>query len=215
MPVSDVTQLELTAVLFSLASVILAARRHVGTWPAGIVAVTAYFVVFVHTRLYADAALQVVFLAQGVYGWAHWTRRGSVAGPAGHITTLRVRERAALVLAVAGGAFAIGTGLARYTDAASPFLDATVSVLSLAANWLLARRVLDNWALWVVADVLYVGLFLSKGLTTSAALYVVFLVLALAGWRAWHRALRSEPAARREARLSPAPRAGVSAETAA
>jgi nicotinamide riboside transporter PnuC len=125
-----VTVLEAIAVVFSIACVVLAARRHVGTWPAGIVAVIAYFVVFVQANLYADATLQVVFLGQGVYGWYRW---------------------------------------------------------SLAANWLLARRMIDNWALWLTADVLYIGLFVSKELFASAALYVVFLALAITGWRSWLR----------------------------
>lgn len=197
--------LELAAVVFSLASVVLAARRHVGTWPAGIVGVSAYFAVFVGAKLYADAALQVVFLAQSVYGWLHWTRRKvAVHGDEAPIVVLRARQRALLGLAVAAGAAAVGTGLARYTDAASPYLDATVSVTSLAANWLLARRVLDNWALWVGADVLYVVLFASRGLALSAALYALFLVLAAAGWRAWWRSWREQArAAVREPARSP------------
>lgn len=181
--------LELIAVAFSLACVVLAARRHVGTWPAGIVAVIAYFVVFVDARLYADATLQVVFLGQGLYGWMLWVRRRGAAESNAGISVLSWKQRAALAALVITTSLAIGTGLARYTDASRPLIDSTVSVLSLAANWLLARRILENWALWLTADILYVGLFVSKGLHASALLYTVFLALAIAGWRSWLRTM--------------------------
>ena len=200
---------ELLAVVFSLASVVLAARRHVGTWPAGIVGVAAYFVVFIGAKLYADAALQVVFLLQCAYGWVHWTQRpvpkaGELPAGTSPIVTLDARQRLLVALAVGGGAAVVGSGLARFTDAASPYLDATVAVMSLAANWLLARRVLENWALWVAADVLYVALFASKGLLLSAGLYALFMLLAAAGWRAWWRSLRA-PASEPSAECAPRP----------
>ena len=183
------TPLELVAVAFSLACVVFAARRHIGTWPAGIIAVIAYFAIFVRSKLYADAALQVIFLAQGIYGWIRWSRRGSAALTEASIGVLSGRHRIILATIVACASIGIGTSLARYTDASSPYIDATVSVLSLAANWLLARRMLENWAVWLTADVLYVVLFLSKGLIASAALYSLFLALAILGWRSWRRSM--------------------------
>jgi nicotinamide mononucleotide transporter len=181
--------LELIAVAFSLACVVLAARRHIGTWPAGIVAVIAYFVVFVDSKLYADATLQLIFLGQGLYGWMLWMRgRGEAALDAG-IRVLSWKQRATVAALVITASLAIGTGLSRYTDASRPLIDSTVSVLSLAANWLLARRILENWILWLTADILYVGLFISKGLHASALLYTLFLALAFAGWRSWLRTM--------------------------
>ena len=182
---------ELIAVAFSLVCVVLAARRHVGTWPAGIMAVIAYFVVFVDSKLYADAALQIIFLGQGVYGWVLWMRGTETPGTASdmRIAVLSWPQRALLATIVVVASLAIGLGLSRYTDASRPLIDSTVSVLSLAANWLLARRILENWALWLTADVLYVALFISKELHASALLYTVFLALAIAGWRSWVRTM--------------------------
>ena len=208
--------LELIAVVFSLASVVLAVRRHAATWPVGMIAVAAYFTVFTEARLYADAALQGVFFAQGVYGWACWMRSGRVAGAATEapIVALEWPRRLAIAALVTAAAWGIATGLSRYTDASSPRLDATVSVLSLTANWLLARRVIDNWALWIIADVLYIGLFVSKGLNASAALYAVFLVLAIAGWRSWRHQRGSQVASgigpsHTRRRPSPTPARGI------
>ena len=183
------TPLEPVAVAFSIACVVLAARRHVGTWPAGIIAVAAYFVVFAQSKLYADAALQVVFLGQGIYGWLQWTRSAANVAEPELIDVLQPTQRGLLGAIIVVASVGIGAGLSRYTDASRPFVDATVSVLSLAANWLLARRMLENWAVWLAADILYVGLFISKELFASAALYTVFLILALGGWRSWRRAM--------------------------
>lgn len=180
------TLLEVVAVAFSLACVIGSARRQVWAWPAGLVGVVAYAMVFSGARLYADMGLQAVFFVQGCYGWVEW-RRAKGNAPVVPITALSARARMLWAVAIVVMALGVGGALARYTDASSPYLDSLVSVMSLAANTLLARRVVDNWALWVLADVLYVGLFASKGLFLSAALYVVFLGLALAGWQAWRR----------------------------
>lgn len=186
--------LEVAAVVFSLACVWLSVVQHVATWPTSIVAVLAYFVVFWRTRLYADAALQLVFCVQSAYGWYYWTRHGdrAAAAPVRRLTTGAALGWGAAMLAAV---LVVWQGLARLTDAASPLWDATVSVLSLTANWLLARKVLENWAIWLVADVLYVALFWSKGLRLSAALYVVFLVLAAQGLARWTRDWRAQGAA--------------------
>ena len=186
--------IELIAVALSLACVVLAARRDVGTWPVGMVAVVAYFVVFVRAKLYADAALQLIFLGQGAYGWTQWNRYNGESDAHGGVHTLELRSRVLVAVGVTCASLFIGTALARYTDASRPFLDATVSVLSLTANWLLARRILETWAIWCTADVLYIGLFISNDLLASAALYTLFLGLAIAGWQSW---LRTTPATER------------------
>ncbi len=182
------TTLEAIAVVFSIVCVVLAARQHVGNWPAGIVAVVAYFVVFMRSKLYADAALQIIFFGQSLYGWYHWRSAATSAANA-RIGRLAPGQRIALAATIATVSMALGATLARYTDASRPFLDATVSVSSLAANWLLARRIIETWALWLIADVLYIVLFISKELFASAALYCLFLGLAVAGWRSWRRAI--------------------------
>lgn len=187
--------LELLAVVASALAVWLSVRRRIATWPASLVAVSAYLLLFVRERLYADAALQVVFLGQSVYGWWAWSaaaRRAARAEPP--VRTLGWRWRAGVVAAVAVAAVAAGTALDRRTDAAAPYWDATASFTSLAANHLLARRVLETWLLWMAADVVYVGLFAWKGLWASALLYVGFIGLCVAGLVRWRRELAAQRA---------------------
>ena len=186
--------LELLAVAASLVSVWLSVRRHIGTWPSGMVGVAAYFVVFLQTRLYADMALQVLFFAQCAYGWWAWRRdaRHGTARAELPIRVLTGRARALLAGGMTAVVVTVGTLLARHTDAAGPYWDAAASTLSLTANQLLARRYLDNWALWIAADALYVGIFTWKRLFLSAALYVLFFGMASAGLRRWARERASE-----------------------
>ncbi len=177
--------IEILAVVATLASVWLSVRRNILTWPTGIVGVSTYFVVFLRERLYADMVLQVLFFVQCSYGWWAWRRSEQRAEPP--IRTLSARGHAVVAVGVAAVAWIAGTLLDRYTNASAPYWDAAASVLSITANQLLARRLLENWVLWIVADTLYVGIFAWKGLYLSAALYALFLGMVIAGLRRWTR----------------------------
>jgi nicotinamide mononucleotide transporter len=190
----QMTSIEILAVAATLASVWLSVRRNILTWPTGIVGVSAYFVVFLHERLYADMTLQVLFFVQCSYGWWAWRRIEQRAEAP--IRTLSTRGRVLLAAVVATVAWTAGTLLDQNTNAAAPHWDATASVLSIAANQLLARRLLENWVLWIAADAIYVGIFSWKGLYLSAALYALFLGMVIGGLRRWSREYRSGPTGR-------------------
>ena len=185
--------LELLAAVTGALSVWLSVRQNIWSWPTAIVNVCLYAVVFRGARLYADMGLQVVYAVLSVYGWYQWLHGGQGR------TALRVTRTPAalagrlLVLAVAGSAL-LGTVLDRATDAAVPHLDAGLSGASLVAQWMMTKKLLENWLVWIAVDVLYVGLFLYKELYLTAGLYAVFLVLAVRGFVEWRRSM-SEPAA--------------------
>jgi len=177
--------LETIAVLFSFAAVWLTVRKKVICWPVGLVGVTAYGLLFHQLRLYADMSLQAAFFVQGVYGWWYWVRGGAEhAQP--DVTRLGYTRLAWVVAGLVLGAWLVGDLLSR-TDAAAPHLDAFLALTSLVANGLLARKVLESWWLWVMADVLYIGLFLAKGVPLSGALYALFLLMSLRGAARWYR----------------------------
>ena len=181
--------IEAFAVLFSIVAVTLQVRRHPLGWPLTLIGVSIYAWIFWDIRLYADMGLQVVFFAQGAYGWWFWLHGGREQTEA-PIRRLDGRGWLITLIVIAVGAALLGYGLERWTDAARPWLDSFLSVTSLTANLLLARKVLENWMLWIFADVLYIGLFIDRGVYLTAGLYVVFLGLATAGLMAWLRAHR-------------------------
>jgi nicotinamide mononucleotide transporter len=184
--------LEAAAVLFGIVSVYLSVRENIASWPTAIVNVTLYIFVFQRARLYADMALQVVYIGISLYGWYEWLHGGRGKS---RLAVSRGTGRLAAVLAGIGlvAAALLGTLLARYTNAALPYLDATTTTTSLIAQWMMARKILENWLVWVSVDVVYIGMFVYKSLILTAGLYAVFLVLSLMGYFQWKRTLRSRP----------------------
>jgi nicotinamide mononucleotide transporter len=179
---------EIGGVAFGILSVWLLARQHVLGWPAGLVNVALFVVVFHRARLYADMGLQVVYFVLCLYGWYAWVR----GGPGHGALAVRRATRglvAGLGVAGAAGALLLGSVLHDHTDASLPFLDAATASFSLAAQWLQTRKYLENWALWIAVDVFYVGMYLYKSLFLTAGLYAVFLGLAVVGWREWRRSM--------------------------
>ena len=182
--------LEQTAVVFGIVSVWLSVKEKIWSWPTAIVNVGLYTIVFWNAKLYADMGLQVVYVVLSAYGWYEWLYGGANRT---ELPVSRVPAREAAILAGLGVAFAValGTFLQRTTDAALPWWDASLTSASLVAQWLMTRKRLENWALWIAADAVYVGLFVFKGLRLTAVLYAVFLVLAVLGHVEWRRSLRA------------------------
>lgn len=177
------------------ACVYLVVKENVWNFPVGIANNVFFLALFAGARLYGDAALQVVYVALGLQGWYLWLRGGR-----GH-TALAVsraprRLLAGVAVFVVAGTAALTPALRAAGDSA-PLLDALTTVLSLAAQYLLNRKVIENWLLWITADVLYVYLYLARGLQLTAVLYFVFLRLCVAGLLSWRRTLarrQEEPA---------------------
>lgn len=189
---------EIVAVVFSLAAVWLTVRKNIWCWPVGLVGVTAYAVFFLDLRLYADLGLQSVFFVQGLYGWWFWIRGGD--GPVEPaVTRIGGLPFLGTLAGLLAGAFLLGRLLALHTNAAVPYLDAFLALTSLTANMLLARKVLESWWFWITADVLYIGLFWIKDAHLSAALYAVFLGMAIHGALRWHSEMPALPARLRAA----------------
>jgi len=185
--------LEIVAALFGAASVYLSARQHIASWPTALVNVLLYVVVFRDARLYADMGLQFVYAGLSLYGWYQWKFGGADRGEL-PVTRTPGRLWPRLALLVVLAAALLGFVFSRYTDAASPVLDSALTATSLVAQWMMTRKLLENWLLWIAADVVYVPLFVSKQLYPTAVLYAVFLALAVKGYVDWRRDVRA-PAA--------------------
>jgi nicotinamide mononucleotide transporter len=188
------TEIELIASFFLLICVWLSARRNIWTWPTGIIGVGIFFYICFESQLYADMWLQVVFLAQSIYGWHFWIYGTSADQDHVPIRKLDLREQGIGFLAIITLIILVGYLSNQYTDTDVPYLDATVASMSLIANILLARKVIDNWILWIVADVMYIGLFYYKGLYVTSALYIIFLGIATSGLLQWQKEWRLQQA---------------------
>ena len=183
--------LELAAVAFGLANITLLVRRSIWNFPFGIAMVTLYFVIFCRQRLYAEAGLQIFFALVNLYGWRLWARAGGAAEPVA-VGWMRGRARIAWFGFIALATLAIGLTLDRYTDAARPYPDAAIAAASIAAQFLLSFRRIENWLLWIAVDVGAIALYVDRGLYLTAGLYAVMLVLSAVGLRTWIAARAKE-----------------------
>ncbi|MEO8193558.1 MAG: nicotinamide riboside transporter PnuC, partial [Gemmatimonadales bacterium] len=136
--------LEIVAAVFGVVSVFLSVRQNIWSWPTAIVNVGLYIVVFYESKLYADTGLQVVYVVLNAYGWYHWLYGGKNRT---ELPVTRTSGRLGLLLmAIAAASTAlIGAFLSSRTDAALPWVDAATTSTSLVAQWMMTRKLLENW----------------------------------------------------------------------
>lgn len=166
----------------------LTVKENIWNFPIGLLNTATFSVVFFEARLYGDASLQVVYFVLGLIGWYLWLYGGD------HRTALRVNwasalERWAVALAVVASTLLLWRTL-RLAGGSASFWDALTTSVSLGAQWLLNRKRIESWHLWIVVDAVYVPLYVSRGLYLTAILYAVFLVMAFIGLAHWQKTWR-------------------------
>ena len=185
--------LEIAGFVTGALTVWLAVRQNPWNWPIGVANAVCFFILFLRARLYGDMALQVLFMAICLLGWYRW-----LLGGEGH-SRLRVTSitntSAVAYTAVGVAATAVFTPYLRSVGDASPLLDALTTVLSIEAQYLMTRKVIEHWLVWMAADVIYIWLYADRGLYLTSMLYVVFFAMCVAGWRDWQRDMSQQRAA--------------------
>jgi nicotinamide mononucleotide transporter len=179
-----ITPTEWVAVIFSLISVLLTIRKNIWCWPVGMIGIGGYFVLMLTNKLYADMTLQVIFFVQSIIGWYYWNK---VTDQKIHITHMTQYDWRISIIILIGGSISIGYLLHTHTDGTSPYVDATASVGSIIATWLLSKKRLENWWFWLFVDFIYIWLFLYKSLYASSILYAMFFGFAYWGYRSWKK----------------------------
>ena len=190
---AQLNYIEVAAAATALLCVWLYTRQNVWSWPITIVSATLYSIVFFQTWLYATMVLQGIYVILTIYGWYQWLHGGAQQ------STLKVSRVTRTTVLVLAGIVVVGTGAVAYvlatsTNAALPFWDALTAVMSLVGQWMLAKKILENWLVWIVVDPIYVGIFIYQGHYLTALLYTNFLILAILGLLAWRKAMRAESA---------------------
>lgn len=159
-------------------------------WPIGIANNLFFIVLFLGAGLYADTALQVIFVVLGVYGWWMWSRGSATSDLlVRHVTA---REAVAGVAATAVGTVGVALLLHSQTDSTVPWPDAFILAASLFATWGQARKIVEQWWVWILVDLVSIPLYVHKGLWLTAILYTGFLCLCVDGLRRWRRDLASQ-----------------------
>lgn len=181
------TPLELISFVLAAITVLLTIRQNHWAWLFTIMSSATYAEVFYQAKLYGDMSLQFMFISAACWGWYQWLHGGEDHGVL-KVSGLSRPQMAASAAGWLAAFFAIALLLSSLTDTDVAYPDAFLTAGSLLGQLLLARKKIENWIVWIIVDVLYVGLYVYKELMLTAILYAVFVVLAVQGLRAWKRA---------------------------
>jgi len=191
-----VSMLEVVAFVLAVAMVVFNIRVNPLGWPLAIVSSLLYFALFWNSKLYGDASLQIFFAVVALWGWWQWLRGTQADGRALRVRTMGQRARWTCVAVLLFVWPAMGLFLRRYTDTDVPWWDAFPTTASLIGQWMLGRKYVENWFAWIVVNTVSVGLYAYKGLWLTVILYLIFIAMSVAGWRAWLRLAHAPAEAR-------------------
>lgn len=186
------TWLEWAGVISGTLCVWLAAKNIIWNWPAAIISVLIYIFIFFESKLYADMGLQVYFLAMNIYGWYFWSRKKENSDDTTPVTQISKGE---ILWGIAGVVLftgIIGYLLHNHTDASFPFIDSFCTACSVVAQVFLARKVLQNWLIWIFVDAIYVAVYFSKGLYATGCMYALYIYIAAMGYYAWKKSYEQQ-----------------------
>jgi nicotinamide mononucleotide transporter len=192
---------EMAAVVFAITYLLLAVRENILCWFFAFISTAIYTVLFRDVSLLMESALNVYYMAMAVYGWWHWRHGGARDTPL-PVRRWPLSRHAAAVIAIVLAAAASGALLDAHSEAARPYLDALVTWGAVVTTFMVARKVLENWAYWMVINSLAIVLFLDRGMLPTAGLHAAYLMISLFGWRAWRRDARGPDSTTRGAARS-------------
>lgn len=176
----------LTGIIYLFFSV----RRIIWLWPFGILTSILYVTVFLEAKFYAGMSLQFYYLVVSVYGWIHWKKAEKTGNDkAIKVGFMHAGQRILAVLVVVLLTVLTAGIMKRFTDNPVPWIDAFTTSGSIVATWLLARKAIENWILWLVIDSVSIALYLYKGLYPTAFLFLVYTIMAITGYYQWRKAI--------------------------
>ncbi len=182
--------LELLAVALSMAYVVLAAKENSWCWAAALISTMIYTFIFYDVYLWMESLLQVYYVIMAVYGWYSWQKGKLISGEFDQtieISSWSLPTHAKHIGILALASISIGFLMANFTPTHFPYLDSATTVYSVYATYLVTQKILENWLYWIVIDVVSIYLYLEKGLTPTAGLFVVYVVIAAFGYIKWRK----------------------------
>ena len=178
--------LEITAVIFAILYLLLAVKQNILCWPAGIISSVLYFFIMQTAGLYMEAYLQIFYVGMGIYGWLQW-RSGEITNSSFTVHTWSKYQHLSAISIIIALSLLSGYLLARYTDAALPFIDALVTWGAVVATYMVAKKLLENWIYWFVIDTTSIYLFISRDLLLTALLFMIYIIIIYFGYQSWSK----------------------------
>ncbi len=183
--------LDISGAIFSLLSTLLYVKADQRAWPVGLVAILINMTLYLLTGLYGDSSLEFIYLVSTFYGWYQWTR-GDVHQPERAISRLSFKHGVTLLVLGTIGFLLTVYCLEHFTHSKVPYWDASTTILSLIAQWLICRKIFETWIVWFIVDALYVGLYFYKGIPAHSILAFVYSGTAVAGYWRWRYQLSKQ-----------------------
>lgn len=180
---------EVTGTILGLLYIVLSIKQNIFTWPVGLLTSALYVYVFFITKFYADMALQIYYVLVSLYGWYHWLK--GTSGEKEQLPVTQTPRKLWLPISAASLIFFffIVFVLKNYTDSPVPVGDSLTTALSLVATWMLARKYIEHWIIWVFVDFLSAVLYAFKNLWPTVILFVVYTIMAVVGYYSWKKDL--------------------------
>jgi nicotinamide mononucleotide transporter len=184
--------LEITAVLFGLLSVWYAKKDNIWVFPTGIINTAIYVYLLWKWSLLGDMMINFYYVIMSVYGWYHWTRTKNdvVQFPIFRMTTAEKKWSAIIFLLTILFVVAVYTFFDKFTHWTS-YVDTLVTGIFFVGMWLMARRKVENWILWILGDVISIPMYFAKGYTFTSIQYFIFTIIAVFGYIEWKKTLNN------------------------
>lgn len=182
--------IEITGAILSLIYLYLSIKQRISLWIFGFLCSALYIVVFFQSKFYADMSLQFYYLGVSVYGWISWKVGKQRSGKELPIQQTKLKQ-ALLLFSLTLAIFLLYYFiLAQYTDSPVALGDSFTTALSITATWMLAKKMIEHWLLWIIIDTVSAGLYLYKELYPTAGLFIIYTVMAVVGWVQWRKSLK-------------------------
>lgn len=178
---------ELTAALLGLISIVLQIKQNAWYWAICIAMVSMYIAVYIDYRLYADMLLQIYYLIMSLYGWWSWKFGGSSNSKSLKVSKTPARFWPLMIFVTILMFVLLGLFMSHFTNSDVPWVDSLVTAISFTATWMLARKKIENWILWIIADSISIGLYYYKGMYPTLVLFIVLTILAFVGYHQWKK----------------------------
>ncbi len=185
--------IELLGSIFGLLYILFSIKQNIWCWPIGFITSALYIYVFFVSKFYADMGLQVYYLIISLYGWYHWMF-GAKSKKQDDLKIIKVGLSTGIILLLINAVIFlfIVYVLINYTDSEIPYWDAFTTSASFVATWMLARKMIENWIVWIIVDSVSLGLYIYKGLYPTVVLFVVYTILAILGYLEWKKAIKKQ-----------------------
>ncbi len=186
-------KIEMLGAILGILYIFFSIRQNILTWPTGLLTSALYIVVFFQSKFYADMGLQVYYVGISIYGWYFWIKGKKTEDSKTAPVRLASKQLWIKLTVIATILYLVILAiLLNFTDSDVPYMDSFTTALSIIATWMLAKKYIEQWLIWIFVDFISAGLYIYKGLWPTVILFVIYTAMAYLGYIEWKKDLKSQ-----------------------